>query len=147
MNMTRKYENEEDVLDLVNAFESATIPRDEWKHREHLVVALYYVSHYDVDTAIDKMRSGILNLLANDFKVDLKTEMPYHETITVFWIKTVRAFHVASNDKQIGEKIDEMVERFDKDYLLRFYSHEYLFSNEARARFVEPDTQLFDYNF
>lgn len=145
--MTGKYEKEDDVLDLVRAFESATIARDEWKHREHLVVALYYVSHYDVETAIEKMRNGILNLLANGFKVDLTKEMPYHETITVFWIKTVAAFHAASNGKPIGDKIGEMLERFDKDYLLRFYSREFLFSNAARARFVEPDIQLFDYDF
>jgi hypothetical protein len=145
--MTGKYEKEDDVLDLVRAFESATIARDEWKHREHLVVALYYVSHYDVEMAIEKMRNGILNLLANGFKVDLTKEMPYHETITVFWIKTVAAFHAASNGKPIGDKIGEMLERFDKDYLLRFYSREFLFSNAARARFVEPDIQLFDYDF
>ena len=30
------------------------------------------------------MRSGILNLLQNGFKVDLTREMPYHETLTVF---------------------------------------------------------------
>src|SRR5690349_8953615 len=111
--MKRKYESEEEVLDLVKAFEDATISRDEWKHPEHLVVALYYVSHYSEETAIEKMRSGILNLLASGFKVDLSKEMPYHETITVFWIRTVAAFHTASNGKPIGDKVDEMVAKFD----------------------------------
>jgi hypothetical protein len=85
--------------------------------------------------------------LANGFKVDLSKEMPYHETITVFWIRTVAAFHTANNGKSLGEKISDMVARFDKDYLLRFYSREYLFSDRARAEFIEPDLQLFDYNF
>ncbi len=137
--MTRKYKTESDVVDLVREFEAATIPRDKWKHAEHLIVALYYVSHYDVERAIEKMRSGILNLLANGFKVDLSKEMPYHETITVFWIRTVAAFHASSNGKPIGEKIAEMVERFNNDYLLSFYSRERLFSDEARARFIESD--------
>lgn len=143
--MKRKYESEEEVLDLVKAFEDATISRDEWKHPEHLVVALYYVSHYSEETAIEKMRSGILNLLASGFKVDLSKEMPYHETITVFWIRTVAAFHTASNGKPIGDKVDEMVAKFDKDYLLSFYSRDYLFSDEARGHYVEPDLQLVDY--
>jgi len=137
--MTRKYESEKDIFDLVRDFESATVPRDEWKHAEHLIVALYYVSHYDIETATEKMRSGILNLLANGFNVDLAKEMPYHETITVFWIRTVAAFHVSSNGKPIAEKIAEMVERFDKNYLLNFYTRERLFSHEARARYIEPD--------
>jgi hypothetical protein len=137
--MTRKYESEEDISDLVRAFENATVPRHEWKHAEHLIVALYYVSHYDIETATEKMRSGILNLLANGFNVDLAKEMPYHETITIFWIRTAAEFHRSSNGKPIAEKIAEMVERFDKNYLLNFYTRERLFSDEARARYIEPD--------
>jgi hypothetical protein len=37
-----------------------------------------------------------------------------------------------------------MSARFNKDYPLRFYSRELLFSDEARARFVEPDIVPFD---
>lgn len=141
--MTREYKTEEDVVYLVREFEAATIPRDEWKHTEHLVVAMHYVSHYDVETATEKMRSGILNLLANGFKVDLSKEMPYHETITVFWIRTVAAFHAKSNGKPIGKKITEMVEHFGKDYLLRFYTREHLFSDRARAEFIEGDLNAY----
>lgn len=137
--MRRKYETEKDVLDLVRSFEAATISREEWKHPEHLIVALHYASHYDVETAIEKMRNGILNLLANGFKVDLTNEMPYHETITVFWIRAVAAFHVASNGKPLGDRIAEMVAKFDKEYLLTFYSRELVFSDCARKAFVEPD--------
>lgn len=137
--MTRKYETERDVLDLVRSFEAATISRDEWKHPEHLIVALHFVSHYNVETAIEKMRGGILNLLANGFQVDLSKAMPYHETITVFWIRSVAAFHTASNGKPLGEKIAEMVAKFDKEYLLTFYSRELIFSDRARRELVEPD--------
>lgn len=146
VSMTRTYETERDILDLVDLFENASVPRDEWKHQEHLVVAFYYVTHFEVEVAIEKMRNGILNLLATGFLVDLTKEMPYHETITVFWIKTVAAFNAASNGKPLGKKIDEMVKTFDKDYLLKFYSPEHLFSDKARAEYVEPDLQLFDSN-
>lgn len=141
--MARIYRSEKDVVDLVREFETATIPHDDWKHAEHLIIALCYVSHHDVETAIDKMRSGILNLLANGFKVDLSKEMPYHETITVFWIRTVAAFHTSSNGKPITEKISEMIRRFDKDYPLRFYSRELLFSDGARAKFVVGDLDVY----
>ena len=137
--MKRKYETEDDVLALVRSFEAATISRDEWKHPEHLIVALHYVAHCDVETAIEKMRSGILNLLANGFGVDLSKEMPYHETITIFWIRAVAHFHAASTGKPLGEKIAEMIALFDKEYLLTFYSRELIFSDRARASFVAAD--------
>ena len=127
------------MLELVRKFEDATISREEWKHPEHLIVALFYVSQYDVESAIKKMRSGILNLLAKGFGVDLNKEMPYHETITVFWIRSVAAFNAASKGKPLGEKIDEMVALFDKDYLLSFYSRELIFSDRARTSWVEAD--------
>lgn len=137
--MLRKYETEEDVLELVKAFEGATISRDEWKHGEHLVVALYYLSRNDMETAVDKMRTGILNLLENGFGVDLEKEMPYHETITIFWMRTLGRFLSASNGAGIGDKVREMLDLFDKNYPLKFYSRERLFSDEARARFLEAD--------
>lgn len=137
--MIRKFENESEIVDLVRSFETATLSHDDWKHAEHLVVALYYLSHYDLETATVKMRSGILHLLEFGFKVDLKKEMPYHETITRFWMRTVHDFNASKNGTSLLDKANEVVERFDKDHPLRFYSRELLFSDEARAGFVEPD--------
>ena len=85
------------------------------------------------------MRSGILNLLEHGFKVDLKKEMPYHETITVFWMRTVAKYNNSVNGTSRLEKANEVAYKWDKDYPLNFYSRERLFSDEARARFVDPD--------
>jgi len=137
--MTTKYKHENEVLDLVRSFEDATIPHDDWKHAEHLVVALYYLTRHDVDSAYGKMRSGILNLLENGFKVDLKKEMPYHETITLFWMRTVADFNASKNGASLLDKANEVAYKWDKDYPLKFYSRELLFSNEARAGFVPGD--------
>jgi hypothetical protein len=137
--MKTKFEHEREILDLVRSFEDATIPHDDWKHAEHLVVALYYVTHHELDAAYAKMRSGILNLLENGFKVDLKKEMPYHETITLFWMHTVADYNASKNGAALLEKANEVAYKWDKDYPLNFYSRELLFSDEARSRFVEPD--------
>jgi hypothetical protein len=133
-----KYDSEEKIYSLVRAFEAAAVSRDEWKHAEHLVVALYYVSRFDLEAAIEKMRSGIFNLLANGFGVDLTQEMPYHETLTVFWMRTVSDFLGSKKGAFLPETTKELVAKFDKDYPLRFYSRERLFSDEARAGFIEP---------
>jgi len=134
-----RYVTEKEIAALVAAFEDATIARGNWTHAEHLVVALYYLSHDDFESALAKMRSGLFNLLTKGFGVDLKKEMPYHETITVFWMRTIAKFNTSKNGTSLLDKANEVVEKYDKDYPLRFYSREHLFSDEARARFVEPD--------
>lgn len=136
--MIIRYSSEKDVLDLVAAFESGTISRDAWKHAEHLTVGLYYLSRYDLETAMTEMRTGIFNLLRS-FGVDLSKEMPYHETLTVFWMRTIAEFNASKNGASLVEKANELVEKYDKHYPLKFYSREVLFSDEARARFVEGD--------
>ena len=137
--METKYKHESEVLDLVRSFEEATVSHDDWKHAEHLVVALYYLTRHDLDTAYEKMRSGILNLLEHGFKVDLTKEMPYHETITLFWMRTVADFNASKNGASLLERANEVAYKWDKDYPLNFYSRELLFSDEARAKFVKPD--------
>ena len=123
---------------MVGSFERGEISRDEWRHAEHLIVALYYLSHHDFETALTKMRDGIFNLL-RAFEVDLSKEMPYHETLTVFWMRTVADFSNSKNGASLTEKAGELVGKFDKDYPLRFYSRERLFSDEARKMFIESD--------
>jgi hypothetical protein len=140
-----KYESKEDIEKLVAAFEDASIARGVWKHAEHLVVALYYATKFDLEAATNRMRDGLFNLLTEGFKVDLTKEMPYHETLTVFWMKTVDEFSRSTNGMPLHEKANSLIETFDKDYPLKFYSREYLFSDEARARFVEPDVPTVAY--
>jgi hypothetical protein len=133
-----RYKTETEMLNIVKAFENCTISRDAWKHAEHLTVAMHYALNHDYTIAYDKMKSGIFNLL-NAFGIDLKVEMPYHETLTVFWLRTVFKFVEANRGKSSVEIANDIIEKFDKDYPLNFYSREVLFSVEARYGFVEAD--------
>lgn len=137
--MDEKYKSEDEIIALVNSFEDASIARGVWKHGEHLVVALYYVSKYDLETAIARMRDGLFNLLVEGFKVDLTKEMPYHETMTVFWMRTVNDFARENSSLSLTEKANILIMRYDKDYPLKFYSREVLFSDRARKAFIQPD--------
>jgi hypothetical protein len=135
------YQSEKEIFEIVRGFEDGTIRREDWRHAEHLTVACYYAFHHDFETALAKMRDGIFNLL-NAFKVDLSKEMPYHETLTVFWMQTI----YDSMKNQPAESLVEFANRIlgiggDKDLPLKFYSRERLFSAEARQRFVESDLQ------
>lgn len=137
--MKMRYKTEEEIGEVVRTFEDASIARGVWKHAEHLTVALHYLSLYDFDTATIKMRDGIFKLLTDGFKVDLEKEMPYHETLTVFWMRTVAEFNAAKDGSSLLEKANDLVATYDKDHPLKFYSRDFLFSDEARERFVEPD--------
>ena len=139
MVMYGKYDNDSEILDLVRAFEGATVSRDNWKHAEHIVVALYYLTSEDYDAATTKMRDGIFNLLTKGFNVDLSKEMPYHETLTVFWMQTINEFLGERQGRSLAENAAEAISIYDKDYPLRFYTREILFSDEARSEYVEPD--------
>lgn len=130
---------ESEITEVVLAFEDATIARDVWTHREHLAVALYYINRHDFDAAYKKMKAGLVNLLTKGFGIDLEKEMPYHETMTMFWMRTVADFDASKNGDSLLANTNEIVETFDKEYPLRFYTRELLFSDEARAEFVEPD--------
>jgi hypothetical protein len=139
-----RFKNEDEIIDIVRRFEEGTISRDEWKHAEHLVVAAFYICHSPgLSDAYKKMRAGILNLLKS-FGVDLTKEMPYHVTITGFWLRTVSDFKNSKNGYSIVELTNELLEVCgDKDLPLKFYSRELLFSEKARAEFVEPDLKEF----
>lgn len=130
-----KYTNENEILKVVESFENGTISREDWKHAEHLAVGLFYVRNNDFDTALGKMRVGIFNLL-DAFGVDRTKEDPYHETLTHFWLKLLD--ENKNSEKSLFENCNEIIEKFDKDHPLKFYSRELLFSDEARQHFINP---------
>ena len=123
---------------MIEGFENGTISRSDWGHPAHLIVAFHYASNNDFETALGKMRRGIFNLL-KAFNVDLRKEMPYHETMTVFWMRTIFEFAQSRNGDSRVIACAEMIKSFDKNYPLEFYSRELLFSEEARKRFVAGD--------
>lgn len=135
-----RYKDETEIAEVVRGFEEATISRDAWKHAEHLTVALHYLTLHDMETATAKMRDGIFKLLGA-FGVDLTKEMPYHETLTIFWMRAVADFNASKTGASLLDKANKLVDTFDKDYPLRFYSRDFLFSDEARAKFVDGDLQ------
>ena len=131
------YQSEKEIFEIVRGLENGTIGREDWRHAEHLTVACYYAFHLNYETALKKMRDGIFNLL-NAFKIDLSTEMPYHETLTVFWMHTI--FDLKENQTSLVEFTNQILKiGGDKDFPMKFYSRELLFSPEARLKFVAAD--------
>lgn len=133
-----KYKTDDDIRRVIETFEDGTIARDAWGHTEHLIVAYHYSKGETFDSAYERMKNGIFRLL-EAFEVDLSKEMPYHETMTVFWLRHIYDYANQNNEDSLVTRTDEMITRYDKDFPLRFYSKDLLFSEMAKAEFVEPD--------
>ena len=54
-------------------------------------------------------------------------------------MRTVADFNASKNGTSLFDKANELVAAYDKDYPMKFYTREFLFSDEARAKFVECD--------
>jgi hypothetical protein len=125
-----------EIESFIRSFEDGSLPRSEWTHVRHLILALWYIRRHGRDRAAGLIRDGIRRY--NELHGNLTG---YHETITLAWVAVIVRF-LDGRDGGVplsvlaGELLDECG---DKDYLLRFYSRGRLFSNEARCRWVPPD--------
>jgi len=138
------FKRDEEVNELVKAFEERTLPKADWTHAAHLTVGLYYCFHHPLGVAKNLMSDGIYWL--NDAHGTPNTETSgYHETLTVFWLRTV-ADYLEKTGRENGLAIlanglNAAVN--DTKLPLKYYSRERLFSVEARLNYVEPDLEDF----
>lgn len=134
-----------EIREFVASFESCVLPLDEWNHRGHLTVALWYLSRHDRETATNMMRQNLLRYIAAHGIVTTK-DSGYHETITLFFMR-VLSKHLSECGE--GASILDLTNRLietdgDKNLPLEYYSKKRLMSLEARTRWVEPDLQPLD---
>ncbi len=124
------------IASFIQAFEDGSLSRSEWTHARHLVVALWYLTRHNRVEATTRIRDGIKrhNERHQNFN-------GYHETITLAWIAVVERFLAEKDDDApVSVLAAELLGQCgDKNYLLRFYSKERLFGDEARAHWVPPD--------
>jgi len=118
-----------------------TLPRAEWTHEAHLAATTYLLTRRP-DIAIDKELPGIIRRYNESAGGVNDDTQGYHETITRVFLHGVRLF-LAEADP--GEPLHELINELllspmgRRDWPLRFYSAERLFSVDARRRFVPPD--------
>lgn len=117
-------------------FEACTYPPAAFGHRAHVRLAYIYLTDHDTDAAHQRMR-GALETFLRHHGVDVSK---YHETVTRAWIMAVRHFMEVSPAAESSDAFMEFNPKLlDPKIMMTHYSTEVLFSDEARARFVEPD--------
>ena len=130
----------EEILALVRRFEDCTLPREEWTHAAHLTVALWHLLQFDWPEAVARVRRGIKRYNAAHGILTTPTG-GYHETITVFWLRRVRAFLEGGRNegRSLVSLANDLAATHDKGLPFSYYTRARLFSPEARAAWVEPD--------
>lgn len=131
------YQSEEEVETVVKGFESCATPKEGFKHRNHLTVAVWYLSRFTQEEALQKIRSGLFRFLDHHGVGRGK----YNETLTIFWIKLVeRAIGQADNTASLVGKTNTVLERLgDPAVVFEYYSETCLKSERAKTSWVEPD--------
>lgn len=137
------YRTDEEVLDVVRRFESCELPTADFNHREHLLVALCYLLRMGNADALSYLRARIGRYAAaHGINPSL-----YHETITVFWLKRVRAYLKRTG---AGLGLAEMTNALAAEcgssrLVFDYYSKELIDSEAARREWVEPDLRPLDF--
>ncbi len=107
-------------------------------HRAHVRLAYVCLAGRSVDEALEDTRAIIRAFLAHHGIAPAK----YHETLTRAWLLAVD--HFMQRTPEAGSA-DDFITRnpvlLDSRIMLTHYSAERLFSDEARAEFVEPDVE------
>jgi hypothetical protein len=111
-----------DDATFLKALEKGTYPRDEMDHRAHLRLAL--LCRGDPQRARD---------LLVTYVTKIGGLVRYNETLTQVWLRLVAAHRETTLDALMRTPLADATLPF------RHYSAERLWSDEARAKFVEPD--------
>lgn len=130
-------------MELVRKFESCELPAADFNHREHLLVALCYLRRMNDAGALAHLRAGIGRYVAaHGINPSL-----YHETITVFWLKRVRAYLArAGVGLGLAQLTNALAEECSGSRLIfDYYSKELIDSETARRERVEPDLKPLDF--
>ena len=118
-----------------------TLTRPDWTHEAHLAACLYILAERHDIVAERDLPDLIRRFNESVGGVNDETQ-GYHETITQTYLRGVRAF-LARTDSALPlvEKVNALLDAPEgrRDWPLRFYTPERLFSREARLSWVEPD--------
>ena len=133
--------SEADIASLARQHNDRTLPYENWTHRAHIAVALYYLQHMSLEEATQKLRTDIRAY--NEAKGD---GMGYNETITVVFMKKIYAeLQQAESKSSLLDELERLLEICTIDWLYRYYSPALIWSEQARQDWVAPDINPLDF--
>lgn len=138
------FRSDEEVEEVWRGFESCELPPAGFDHARHLAVALVLLRRLDDEgAALERVRAGLARYLAAHGVDPHK----YHETVTAFWVRRVRAFvERAGRGRSLAELANGLTrECADSRLVYDYYSRALMETEEARTRWVDPDLKALDF--
>lgn len=141
----RFFHSDAEIEHLGEGLLAGTLSRDEWTHEAHLAATTHLLlrrPNIDLDAELP----GIIRRLNESAGGVNDDTQGYHETITRVFLHGIRLFLGKADANEpphrlVNELLLSPMGR--RDWPLRFYSRDRLFSVEARLAFVEPDLAAF----
>ena len=137
----RLFRSDAEIEHLGEGLVARTLARPEWTHEAHLAATTYLLLRRpDID--LDKELAGTIRRFNESVGGMNSDTEGYHETITRSFLHGVRLFLAEADPKEpLHKLVNELLlsPMGRRDWPLRFYSGERLFSVEARRHFVPPD--------
>jgi hypothetical protein len=140
----RLFERDTDIRALGEGLLACTLPREAWTHEAHLGACLWLLSErpdIDIDAKI-----GIIIRRFNESVGGVNDDTQgYHDSITRAYVAGVRRFLSETTETELTARVNALLlsDIGRRDWPLRFYSPELLFSVPARRGFVGPDLAPF----
>jgi len=129
--------------EMLRQFEAGILPKEQWTHEAHFIMALWYCFHQPLPQAIQSIREGIkkYNLSIGGANTD---HSGYHETITLFYTRLIIKYLLETGENDdLGYLLSTLVHQpfLTKDFPLKYYNKELLMSKEARKNWTAPDKE------
>jgi len=137
----RTFKSDAEIEHIGEGLLARTLPRSEWTHEAHLAATTWLLTRR-ADVEIDAELPGIIRRYNESVGGVNSDSEGYHETITRVFLHGVRLFLAEADlDGPLHELINQLLlsPMGRREWPLRFYSPERLFSVEARREFIAPD--------
>jgi hypothetical protein len=139
--LPRLFHSDAEIEHIGEGLIACTLPRPKWTHEAHLATSTYLLLRRpDID--VDKELPGLIRRYNESVGGVNSDSEGYHETITRVFLHGVRLFLAEADLKApLHELVNDLLlsPMGRRDWPLRFYSPQLLFSVEARHKFVPPD--------
>ena len=137
----RLFNDDAEIVRIGEGLLARTLPRADWTHEAHLAATTYLLTRRpDID--LDRELPGIIRGYNESVGAVNSDSEGYHETITQVFLHGARLFLAEADEADpLHELVNELLlsPMGRRDWPLRFYTPERLFSVEARREFIPPD--------
>ncbi|BBB13139.1 hypothetical protein [Sphingopyxis sp. FD7] len=136
----RLFERDSDIRALGEGLLACALPREAWTHEAHLAACLWLLTER-ADIDVDAEIAGLIRRFNESVGGVNDDHNGYHDSITRAYVAGVRLFLSQTTASGLTARVNALLlsDVGRRDWPLRFYSRERLFSVAARRGFVEPD--------